>query len=147
MILDSQMSLSRAQSIAAAAGDVVSTDIYDTGAAVDAGNGEDLSLVIQTVAAVTSGGSATVQFVLQTSPVENFGSGVVEFPLTGARALAALTANTVQYRGRVPIGLLRYVRVVYRIATATTTAGSATAFFVKDLQHAPAAPTTVPSVK
>jgi hypothetical protein len=147
MILDSQLSLSRAQSIAAAAGDVVSTDIYDTGAAADAGIGEELYLHIATGTAVTSGGSATVQFVLQTSPVENFGSGVVEFPLTAARALAALTANTVQYRGRLPIGLLRYVRLVYRIATATTTAGTANAFLVHGVQaNAPIA-TTVPGVK
>ena len=146
MILDSQMSLSRAQTIAAAAGDVVSTDIYDTGAAVDVGIGEDLYLVVQTVAAVTSGGAATVQLVLQTDDNSSF-SSAREFPLTGAIALASLTANTVQYRGRLPIGLERYVRLVYRIGTTTTDAGTATACLTKDIQHAPAAPTTVPSVK
>lgn len=146
MILDSQMSLSRAQSIAAAAGDVVSTDIYDTGAAADSGIGEELVLEIRTVGAVTSGGAATVAFVLQTATDAAFTSPV-EFPITGPRALAALTANTVQARFRLPMGLLRYVRLVYRIATATTTGGTATAFFVKDTQFAPSAPTTVPSVK
>ena len=146
MILDSQLSLSRAQTIAAAAGDVVSTDIYDTGAAVDVGIGEEMYLVVQTVAAVTSGGAATVQLVLQTDDNSSF-SSAREFPLTGAIALASLTANTVQYRGRLPIGLERYVRLVYRIGTTTTTAGTATAFLTKGIQHAPAAPTTVPSVK
>lgn len=146
MILDSQLSLSRAQSIAAAAGDVVSTDIYDTGAAVDVGVGEELVLEVRTVAAVTSAGAATVQFVLQTATDSAFTSPV-EYPLTTAQALAALTANTVQVRSRIPFGLLRYVRVVYRIGTATTTGGTATAFFVKDTQFAPPAPTTVPSVK
>lgn len=146
MMLDSQLTLSRAQSIAATAGDVVSTDIYDTGAAADVGIGEDMFLVIQTVAAVTSGGSATVQFVLQTDDNSSF-SSPREFPLTGALALAALTANTFQYRGRLPIGLERFFRVVYRIGTATTTGGTVNAYLVHGIQAAPTLPTTVPGVK
>lgn len=146
MILDTQTSLSRAQSIAAAAGDVISTDIYDTGAAADVGIGHDLFLNINTNAAVTSGGAATVQFVLQTATDSAF-TTPIEFPLTPARALAALTANTVQYQGRLPVGLRRFVRVVYRIATATTTGGTATAFLTEDIQASPTLPTTVPGVK
>ena len=146
MYIDSQEILSSAQSIAAAAGDVASTNYYDTGAAADVGIGGELFLQISTVAAVTSGGSATVQFVLQCDDNTSF-SSPKEFPLTGAVALAALTANTVQYRGRLPIGLERYLRVVYRIGTATTTAGTATAYFTKNVQaNAPIA-TTVPGVK
>lgn len=146
MILDTQLSLSRAQSIAAAAGDVISTDIYDTGAAADVGIGQDLFLVISTNTAVTSAGAATVQFILQTDDNPSF-SSPREFPLTAALALAALTANTTHVRARLPIGLERYLRVVYRIGTATTTAGSATAFITHDIQHAPPVATTVPSVK
>lgn len=146
MILDTQELLSSAQSIAAAAGDVASTNYYDTGAAADAGIGEELFLQIATVAAVTSGGAATVQFVLQTDDNTSF-SSPREFPLTGALALAALTANTVQYRGRLPIGLERYIRVVYRIGTATTTAGTATTFLTKDVQANLPTATTVPGVK
>lgn len=145
-ILDSMARFSNAQSIAAAAGDVVSTDIYDTGAAADAGIGEELYLEIRTVAAVTSGGSATVQFVLQTDDNSSF-SSPKEYPLTAALALAALTANTRQYLGRLPIGLERYLRVVYRIATATTTGGTASAYLVKNPQVAPPLATTVPGVK
>jgi hypothetical protein len=146
MILDSMEFFSNAQSIAAAAGDVASTDIYDTGAAADAGIGEELYLQINTIAAVTSGGAATVQFVLQTDDNSAF-SSPKEFLLTAPVALAALTANTRQYLGRLPVGLERYLRVVYRIATATTTAGTATAFLVKNPQVAPSLPTTVPGVK
>lgn len=146
MILDSQLSLSRAQSIAATAGDVVSTDIYDTGSAADVGIGEDMFLQIGIGTAVTSGGAATVQFILQTDDNSSF-SSPREFPLTGPVALAALTANSIQYRGRLPIGLERFFRVVYRIAAATTTAGTANAFLVHGVQASPAAPTTVPSVK
>jgi hypothetical protein len=147
MILDTQTRFSSAQSIAAAAGDVASTDQYDTGSVADTGIGNDLLLQIMTVAAVTSAGAATVQFVLQTSDSSTFASGNVEFPLTAALALAALTANTIQYRGRPPVGLKRYLRVLYRIGTATTTGGTATAFLVNDLQAAPAVATTVPGVK
>lgn len=147
MYIDSQEILSSAQSIAAAAGDVVSTNYYDTGAAADVGIGEDLYLVVATVAAVTSGGAATVQFVLQTADDTGFSTNLTEFPLTAAKALAALTANTVQYRGDLPVGMRRYLRVVYRIAAATTTAGTATAYFTKNVQaNAPTA-TTVPGVK
>ncbi len=146
MILDTQMSLSRAQSVATTVGDVVSTDIYDTGSAADVGIGEELYLVISTNTAVTSGGAATVQFILQTDDNTSF-SSAREFPLTAALALAALTANTTHVRTRLPIGLERYFRVVYRIGTATTTAGTATAFLTKDIQHAPTVATTVPSVK
>ncbi len=146
MILDSQLSLSRAQSIAAAVGDIVSTDVYDTGAAADVGIGEDLFLQIQLNAAVTSGGAATVAFILQTDDNVGF-SSVREYPLTGPVALAALTANSVQYRGKLPIGLERFFRVVYRIAGATTTAGSVTTFLTHGLQVSPTLPTTVPGVK
>lgn len=146
MILDSQLSLSRAQSIAAAAGDVISTDIYDTGAAADAGIGQEVFLQIGLNAAVTSGGAATVAFILQTATDSAF-TTPVEFPLTPARALSALTANSTQYRGRLPVGLLRFIRVVYRIAAATTTAGTVTTFLTEDIQASPTIATTVPGVK
>lgn len=146
MILDTQTSLSRAQSIAAAAGDVASTDYYDTGAAHDAGIGEDLALQVQLNAAVTSGGAATVQVVLQSDDNSSF-SSPKEYPLTAALALAALTAGAVLYRGKLPFGLERYLRIVYRIGTATTTGGTATAFLAKDLQVNPAYSTSVPGVK
>jgi len=133
MIMDTQEQFSVAQTIAAAAGDVVSTNYLDTGAAQDEGIGEVMQLMIRTVAAVTSGGAATVAFILQTDDNSSF-SSPKEFPLTGALALAALTANTVQYTGRLPNGLERYIRVVARIATATTTAGTMDAFLVKDAQ-------------
>lgn len=146
MILDTQTSLSRAQSIAAAAGDVISTDIYDTGAAADVGIGQEFWLQINTNAAVTSGGAATVQFILQTATDAAFTSPI-EYPLTPARALAALTANTVQFQGRLPVGLRRFLRVVYRIGAAATTGGTVTTFLAEDLQLSPTMPTTVPGVK
>jgi hypothetical protein len=145
-ILDTMARFSNAQSIAAGVGDVVSTDIYDTGAQADAGIGEETYLEIRTVAAVTSGGGATVQFVLQTDDNPSF-SSPREFPLTAALALSALTANTRQVLTRLPVGLERYLRVIYRIGTATTTGGTASAYLLKNPQVAPTLPTTVPGVK
>lgn len=133
MIRDSQLQFAAAQSIAAVASDVPSTNIYDTGAAQDEGIGEEIELIVRTVAAVTSGGAATVQFVLQTDTATNFSTAMVEFPLTAALALAALTANTVQYKGRLPYGLKRFIRVVARIGTATTTAGTMDAELVMNV--------------
>jgi len=132
MILDKQEQLSLAQSIVSAAGDVVSTNVYDTGAAADVGIGEEMYIVVKTVAAVVGAG-ATVQAVLQTDDNVGFASPR-EFPLTGALAPAALGANTEIVKQRLPIGLERYLRVVYRVAGAATTAGTADAFLVKDVQ-------------
>lgn len=134
MILDSQEQFSSGQSIVAAAGDVVSTNIYDTGAAADVGIGEELYIVARIGTAVTSGGAATVQVVLQTADDAGFTTNLTEFPLSSALALAALTANTEIVKSRLPIGLRRYLRIVYRIGTAATTAGTVDAFIVKDVQ-------------
>ncbi|WP_375199067.1 Bbp16 family capsid cement protein [Cupriavidus metallidurans] len=134
MILDIQEQFSSAQSIVSAAGDVVSTNIYDTGAAADVGIGEEIYLVTRLGAAVTSGGAATVQVVLQTADDAAFSANLTEFPQSSALALAALTANTEISKQRLPIGLRRYLRVVYRVGTAATTAGTVDAFLVKDVQ-------------
>lgn len=132
MILDTQEQFSAAQSIVSAAGDVASTNVYDTGAAADVGVGEELYIVAKTIAAVVGAG-ATVQVVLQTDDNVGFATPT-EFPLTAALAPAALGANTEIVKQRLPIGLERYIRVVYRIAGAATTAGTVDAFLVKDVQ-------------
>lgn len=146
MILDTQNSFSRAQSIVGAAGTIVSTDTYDTGASPDVGIGQDIMLQINVNAAVTGAG-ASVQFALQTADDSGFATNLTTFPLTAAIPVASLTANSVQYRGRLPIGLRRHLRIAYIISGASTTAGTVTAFFANDLQVSPALPTTVPGVK
>lgn len=144
-ILDSMARFSNAQSIVSGTGDVVSTDIYDTGAAADAGIGEEMYLEARTIAGAVGVG-ASVQFVLQTDDNASF-SSPKEFPLTPALAVAALTANTRQYLGRLPIGLERFLRLVYRITGASITTGTVSAYLVKNPQVAPSLPTTVPGVK
>lgn len=132
MILDTQETFSELQSIVAAAGDTVSTNVYDTGAAADSGAGEPIDVYVKLGAAVTSGGAATVQVVLQDS-ADNATFADVQ-TLTPALALAALTLNKELVRARLPIGLRRYLRLVYRIGTATTTAGTVSGYLVKDTQ-------------
>lgn len=130
MILDTQEQFSDAQAVTST-GDTASTNVYDTGAAADVGVGEPLFIYAKTKAAFTSGGAGTLQFVLQHSTDNSTWTDVQT--LTPALALATLTANTVQVRARLPIGLNRYLRLAYRVATAAMTAGTVDAYIAKDV--------------
>lgn len=131
MILDTQETFSEAQAVTST-GDAASTNVYDTGAAADVGIGEEMFVYVKTKAAFTSGGAGTLQVVLQHS-VDN-STWTDAQVLTPALALASLTANTVQVRARLPIGLNRYIRLAYRVATAAMTAGTVDAYLAKDVQ-------------
>jgi hypothetical protein len=133
MYLDTQLQFALAQSLIAAAGDLPSTNLLDTFAPQDEGIGEFAYLHVRIGTAATSAGAATMAVVLQTDTNINFATAMVEFPLVAATAVAALTANTVIYKGRLPIGLKRYMRIVFRIGTAALTAGTADAQILKDL--------------
>lgn len=132
MYIDSQETFSDGQSLVTATGDLVSTNIYDTGSSADVGIGEEMYLVVRVGTAVV-GATSTTQVVLQTDDNTGF-SSPKEFPVTGALAPAALTANNYIAKYRLPIGLERYLRVVYRVGTAALTAGTADAYLVKDVQ-------------
>lgn len=133
MILDNQATYSAAQ-VVTATGDTASTNSYDHGpgnsgtGAYSPGGG--LWLVCKTAAAVTSGGAATAQAVLQDSADNSTFADVMT--VTPALALAALGANKVMSMVRFPGTLRRYTRVVWRIGTAVLTAGSFSAFVVMD---------------
>lgn len=131
MILDTQEAFSEAQSLIAGTGDTVSTNIYDTGAAADVGIGEPLFIYAKIGTAVVGAGSTT-QVVLQCDDNSAF-SSPKEFPLTAALAPAALTANAEIAKVRLPIGLERYLRLVYRIAGAAVTAGTVSAYIAVDV--------------
>lgn len=130
MIKDSMLQFSTAQAFTAT-GDTVSTNIYDTGQTADEGVGHESYLIVKTVAAVTSGGAATVAAVLQTS-ADN--STWVDALVGPAQALAAMGANSEILKTRLPIGLRRYLRVAYRVGTAVLTAGTFDAFIVENVQ-------------
>lgn len=131
MILDNQATYANAQAVTAT-GDTASTNSYDHGPG-NAGVGLSyaggaLWLIAKTNAAVTSGGAATVQAVLQDSADNTTFADV----MTLNAAAAALGANKTFAIARYPAVLRRYTRVVWRVGTATLTAGSFSAFVVMD---------------
>jgi len=136
MILDTQTNFSALQAITST-GDTASTNVYDTGAAADIGIGSEEYLFIRTGAAFTSGGAGTLQVVLQDSADNSTWADVQAGPVY---ALAALTINKILLQSRLPIGLRRYIRVSYRVATAAMTAGTVDAFLVMDEQASPSYP-------
>ncbi len=120
MKLDKMEIFSDAQAGAGTDTTVVSTNVYDTGAGRDVGlAAEDMWLNATVIAAAVGGTS--VQVLLQTSDAENFGSGVVEIPLSGAVAVADLTAGKRVVRTRLRLGLKRYLRIGYKNVGAVTT--------------------------
>lgn len=138
MIMDRQEEFSVGQTLIVGTGDTVSTNVYDSAAGTvpgqnhDEGIGEEMYLNVRIGTAALSA-TGTIQVVLQTDDNVGFASPT-EFPLTGALAQAALTANKYIYQGRLPIGMERFWRVVYRVGTAAFTAGTVDAFMTKDTQ-------------
>lgn len=142
MILDTQLSMSDAQAVTAT-GDTPSTNIIDTGLG-DSGAGEPLWLRVATKNAVTSGGAATVAIVLSDSADGTTFADVMI--VTPAQLQAFYTANKEVVRARLPVGLRRYIRVTYRVATAVLTGGTFDADVLKDIQaqqYVPSAITVV----
>lgn len=130
MILDSQNTFCTAMSVARAVGDAVSTDVYDTGAAADVGIGENFYVYAKMDAALVGAG-ASIQVVLQDS-ADN--STFADADFGRVVPVASATANADLARLRIPLGLRRYLRVVFRISGATTTAGTASAMLALDVQ-------------
>lgn len=134
MLLDNELILSAAQAVTST-GDTASTNVYDTGGA----NGQNniamteenlwLSVIVNTTP--TSGGSATVQAVLQDSADNSTFADVIAGP---ALAYTSATAGTVLLQVQPPIGTREYLRVVYRIGTAALTAGKFDAYFSNTIQ-------------
>jgi hypothetical protein len=144
-ILDTQLRFSSNQTVSGTNATVASTDHYDTGAVPSVGEGEPLSLQVDVGTTAFSGGTS-VQVALQTAADASFSSGLVTIPLTPAIPVASATARANLFKGRLPYGLKRYIRVAY-ITVGAVSAGSANAFIAKDIEAGVPAPTTVPSVK
>lgn len=144
MMFDKQNLLSDSQDLSQVAGTYVSTNTIDLGAAgVDTlGNtlpndpgrsGGDILITVDET--FTSGGSATVRFDIITSANADLSSPTI-IASTPALAYTALTAGYQAKLSLSPGIAQRYLGVQYVIATATTTAGTATAGFVADRQTA-----------
>lgn len=131
MIMDAQARPSNNQSVAAAAGTIVSTDSIDLLSAADnpGRSGMPLRAIAVLTAAVTSGGAATIQAQLIESANSNLSSPNVL--ATGPQlALAAAVAGAKLLDVPLPDTSQRYLGFQYIIGTATTTGGTATAGIV-----------------
>jgi hypothetical protein len=115
-------------------GSTTSTYSFDTKGA-DIGTGEDTYLVIQVDTAVTSLGSATVDFKYVESDTADLGTPTT-LASTGAVGKATLIAGYQALKMKIPANSKRYVGVIYTVATADLTAGAFSAFLTKDLQSA-----------
>lgn len=123
-MLDSNMIFAEAQAVTAT-GDTGSTNTYDNGGANGQGDVgmtfENLWVNAVCTTTVTSGGSATVQAVLQSSPDNSTWTDAVVGP---AIAKASLIGPTTMLLVQPPPGMQRYWRVAWRVGTAALTAGA-----------------------
>jgi len=142
MILDKFLEFSDAQAVTATA---ISTNVVDlaplgngvgTNTVRDIGAGEDLYLIVRTLAAATDVGSdATLTVTFESSNAEALSASTVHFS-TGALAFATFSpAGTELARFKLPGGnYLRYLGVRYTVANGPLTGGTFDAFLVKDAQ-------------
>lgn len=132
-MLDLNTKYSIAQAVTST-GDTASTNVYDAGSAnsSDIGLNDELWINVVCSTTATSGGSATVQAVLQDSANNSTFADVLAGP---ALAVANVTQGAVLLQACPPLGLRRYTRIVYRIGTAALTAGKFDAFISMDVQR------------
>lgn len=145
-MLDNEIIFSAAQAVTAT-GDTASTNVYDNGGANGQGDngqtGENLwvNVIVNTTA--TSGGSATVQAVLQDSADNATFADVASGPST---AVASVTAGTVLLQIQPPPGMREFWRVAYRVGTAALTAGKFDAYVSNTIQRNVARNSGIPAV-
>ena len=140
MLLDKQNLFSDAQTLIAAAGDVVSTNVIDLGVARNIGGDTDpkLELLAQIVTTyLASGGASTVKLLVQTSPDNSSWTTLAQ---TEAIAKASLVAGYRFGINKLPSPTSRYLRLVYTIATNDGTAGAITAGLVPSGEYQAAYP-------
>ena len=137
-MLDSSTKFSAAQAVTST-GDTASTNTYDNGSAHSAelGLNENMWINVAVSTTATSGGAATMAPVLQDSAD---GSTWADALVGPTYALAALTAGAQLWLVKPPVGTRRYLRVVYRVATAALTAGKFEAYISLDAQRNVARP-------
>lgn len=130
MYIDRENLLAKNQAVTASA---ASTDTIDFGIARDVGVGEPMELVVLCTEAATAAGAATVQFALQTDDNAGFASPttLAESPAIGK---AALVAGVEPLAVKLPVGVERYLRLYFTVATGPLTAGRFTVFLTHDRQ-------------
>lgn len=160
MILDALLQFSSAQTLAIAVGTTPSTNEIDFGLGVaanpqipalsatanrrDMGIGTPLYLMVQIVAAATSGGAGTLQLALQGAPDDGTGApgAYTTWWLSPAYALATLAAGTRLYDMAFPrppagVAMPRFVRMAYIVGAFDLTGGTIDAYIVLDRDDQP----------
>lgn len=138
MILDERNEFADATALSTAAtGRALVGDVIDLGAAAgDIGNGGPVYLVIQVDTAVTSAGSATVQFELASdaqAAIAVDGSASVHYT-SAAIPKATLVAGYMAAAVVLPMGTYeRYLGIIQNVGTAALTAGKINAFLTDDV--------------
>lgn len=135
MILDNSTVMADALSTTTS---VASTDYIDT---LAAGNAYVGAWVVVRVddAFVAGAGAPAIQFELQTSPATNFTDvGTATLAVSNSFLVAALTADTIVARMRIPPGAKRYLRVYknitnYAAQTIFLSSGSWDAYVAADV--------------
>ncbi len=137
-MLDNSAKLATQQAVTST-GDTASTNVYDAGSAAssDIGHIQDLYLTANCDTTATSGGSATLQPVLQHSDDNSSFADALAGPVV---ALSGLVAGQPLWRTKLPLGLKRYTRVVWRVGTAALTAGAFSAMYSLGVEHNVARP-------
>lgn len=130
MYIDKENMFSNAQAVTVTA----ASDVIDLGSP-DAGMADDLWLTIRVDTAVTASGSATVAFKLQSDSAATFDAAVVDNISIAAIAKATLVANYTVIRTKLPVGIKRYARVYYTVASGPLTAGKFDAFLTRGVQQ------------
>ena len=138
MILDKFLEFSDAQAVTSTAISTNVVDLYPLGgnASRDIGNGENIYLIVRTIAPATDVGSdATLTVTFESSNAEALSASTVHFS-TGALAFATFSpAGAELARFKLPGGnYLRYLGVRYTVANGPLTGGTFDAFIVKDDQ-------------
>ena len=133
MYVDKQCLLADGMDCSQVAGDYYADYCYNIGATDDIGRGQPLYVVICCDTAFTSGGSATVKFSIVDEADTTIDSSSVEIVSTDTLAYTRLTEGKVIVIP-VPANLItqQYIGLRVDIGTATTTAGTITAFIAHD---------------
>lgn len=137
MILDAHNEFSDSQAVTSTA---ISTNVLDLGPVADnvlrdIGQGEPVWLVVTTdVAATDSGSDATLTVSLESDSTANLATSATVHFTTGAMAFAAFSpAGTVLTAVRLPAGNYeQYLGVRFTVASGPLTAGTFSAFLVRD---------------
>lgn len=135
-MLDSNLIFCEGQAVTAM-GDTPSTNVYDTGNANGSGDGgltsENLWVIATCTTLATTGGSSTVQAVLQHSANNSTWTDAVIGPALPASA-GQLPAGTVMLMLQPPPNMLEYWRIVWRVGTAVLTGGAFDAWLSNTVQ-------------